>query len=267
MSGIVWVCATLMIYLRTNSFRYFCTLVLGLLGSIILGGGIYGLGTAQREWPSIAEIDFNLEYGPLPPNAAVEQSLGNLPLPVTRVAVWVSEPISGSRAVIRILQTSNAGQTLVFEQVVHVEPSGRAAIAIPPHVTIRGSGFSIQLINPAGSPATIYVQANRVNGYPAGIASINGDIGNGGNDLVFQIWRRATPRTVMAALLGTSIDGLAFLAASCLVFAVGLVWISRWASYQVGGTTLDTVVLVILGSALIAWSILGVFRLLEPWKL
>ena len=238
-----------------------------LVGLIALASGIYALATAEREWPSVAPIDFNLEYGPLPPSAAAEQSLGDMPQPLTKAAVWVDRPASGVKAIVRILQKSDSEQTVLFEQLVDVEPSGKAAIEIPPHVSVVGSGIIIQVANPGDSPAPIYLRGNRVDGYPAGQASINGDPGSGDNDLVLQLWRRSTPRSVLTSMLRTPVAGLLFLAATAAALAIGMGWVSRWAARMVGGALPEIVIAALFIAGLSAWVLFGVFNALEPWPL
>ena len=139
--------------------------------------------------------------------------------PLTKVAVWFDEPAPGIKTIVRILQGSGSGQTVLFEQLVDVEPSGKAAIEIPPHVSVVGSGIIIQAANPQDSPGPIYLQGNRVDGYRDGRASINGDPGSRANDLVLQLWRRSTPRSVLMSTLRTPAGNLLFLAATAAALA------------------------------------------------
>lgn len=251
--------------LRINKWRRIWTPVAAFLGLIVLLAGLYALGTAEREWPSVAKIDFNLEYGPLPPSAAAEQSLGAVPEPLTKAAVWFKEPRPGMRAIIRILQSSSSGLTVLFEQFVDIEPSGRAVIEIPSHIPVVGSGIIIQAVNPRDSRGSIHLQANRIDGYPSGQASINGDIGGGTNDLVMQLWRRSTPRSVLTSMLGASAAGVLFLAATAAVCSIGIAWISRSAARRVGGALPEVAAVALLIGGSIAWTLFGIFTALEPW--
>lgn len=238
-----------------------------LVGLVALLSGVYALATAEREWPSLPAIDFNLEYGPLPPGAAAEQSLGDMPEPLTKAAVWIDRPASGVRAIVRILQKSGSGQTVLFEQLVDVEPSGEAAMGIPPHVSVVGSDMVIQVVNPADSPVPIYLRGNRVDGYGDGQASINGDPGSGDNDLVLQVWRRSTPRSVLMSMLRTPVVSLLFLAATAAALIIGAGWVSRRAARMAGGALPEAAIaaLIIAGSS--TWVLFGVFSALEPWPL
>ena len=243
------------------------TLPAALVGLVALVSGIYALATAEREWPSVPEIDFNLEYGPLPPGAAAEQSLGDLRQPLTKVAVWFDEPAPGIKTIVRILQGSGSGQTVLFEQLVDVEPSGKAAIEIPPHVSVVGSGIIIQAANPQDSPGPIYLQGNRVDGYRDGRASINGDPGSRANDLVLQLWRRSTPRSVLMSTLRTPAGNLLFLAATAAALAIGAGWASRWAARRAGGALPEAAIAALLIAGSSTWVLFGVFNALEPWTL
>ncbi len=258
-------CATTATENGSDRSRRPWTLVAALPALVVLVVGLYALGTAEREWPSVANIDFNLEYGPLPPSAAAEQSLGDLPQAITKAAVWVSEPEPGIRAIVRILRRSGSGLTVVFEQIVDVEPSGRAAIEIPPHVSVVDSGIVIQAVNPGDSLGAIYLQGNRVDGYPNGQASINGDIGSGSNDLVLQLWRRSTPRSFLISILRTSAGGVMFLAATAAVFAVGIGWISRRASRRVGRALPEAAMVALWIAGSTTWALFGIFSAIEPW--
>ena len=243
------------------------TLPAALVGLVVLVSGMYALATAEREWPSVPEIDFNLEYGPLPPTAAAEQSLGDVRQPLTKAAVWVDQPVPGIKVIVRVLQKSGSGQTVLFEQLVDIEPSGKAAIEIPTHVSVVGSGIVIQVANPQDSPGPIHLQGNRVDGYRDGQASINGDPGSGANDLVMQLWRRSTPRSVLTSMLRASAVSLLFLGATAAALAIGAGWASRWAARLAGGALPEaaTVALLLAGSS--AWALFGVFNALEPWAL
>ena len=238
-----------------------------LVGLITLLSGGYALATAEREWPSVPAIDFNLEYGPLPPGAAAEQSLGDMPEPLTKAAVWIDRPTSGVRAIVRILQKSGSEQTVLFEQLVEVEPSGEAAIEILPHVSVVSSDIAIQIVNPADSPGPLYLQGNRVDGYRDGQASIYGDPGSGDNDLVLQLWRRSTPRSVLMSMLRTPVVSLLFLAATAAALVIGAGWVSLRAVRMAGGALPDAgiVALLIVGSS--TWVLFSVFNALEPWPL
>ncbi len=238
-----------------------------LVGFVALLSGMYALTTSEREWPSIPAIDFNLEYGPLPPGAAAEQSLGDMPEPLTKAAVWIDRPASAVGAIVRILHKSGSEQVVLFEQLVDVQPSGEAAIGIPSHVSVVGSGIVIQVVNPADSPGPIYLQGNRVDGYGAGQASINGDPGSGDNDLVLQLWRRSTPRSVLMSMLGTPAVSLLFLAATAAALIVGAGWVSLRAARMVGGALPEAVIVALLIAGSAAWVLFGVFNALEPWPL
>ena len=238
-----------------------------LVGLIALLSGAYALATAEREWPSVPAIDFNLEYGPLPPGAAAEQSLGDIPEPLTKAAVWIDRPTSGVRTIVRILQKSGLEETVRFERLVDVEPSGEAAIEIPPHVSVVGSGIAIQIVNPADSPGSLYLQGNRLDGYRDGQASIYGDPGSGDNDLVLQLWRRSTPRSVLMSMLRTPVVSLLFLAATAVALVIGAGWVSLWAVRMAGGALPDAVIVALLIAGSSAWALFGVFNALEPWPL
>ena len=169
------------------------------------------------------------------------------------------------RAIIRILQSGSSGLTVLFEQFVDIEPSGRAVIEIPPHIPVIGSGIIIQAVNPRDSPGSIHLQANRIDGYPSGQASINGDIGGGTNDLVMQLWRRSTPRSVLTSMLGASAAGVLFLAATAAVCSIGIARISRSAARRVGGALPEVAAVALLIGGSIAWTLFGIFTALEPW--
>lgn len=243
------------------------TLPAALIGLVMLVSGMYALASAEREWPSVTEIDFNLEYGPLPPNAAAEQSLGDVRQPLTKAAVWVDQSAPGIQAIVRVLEESGSERTVLFEQLVDIEPSGEAAIEIPPHVSVVGSGVIIQIANPQDSPGPFYLQGNRVDGYRDGQASINGDSGSGANDLVMQLWRRSTPRSILTSMLRTSAVSLLFLVATAVALAIGAGWASRWAARRAGGALPEAAIAALLFAGSSAWALFGVFNALEPWTL
>ena len=245
------------------------TLPAALVGLVLLVSGLYSLATAEREWPSVPKIDFDpeFEYGPLPANTSAEQSLGDIPQPLTKVAVWVDEPAPGVKVIVRVLQESGSGQILLFEQLVDVEPSGEAAVEIPPHVSVVGSGVIIQAANPEDALGPIYLQASRVDGYPDGQSSINGDLGNGDNDLILQLWRRSTPRSVLMSILRTPAASLLFLAATATALAIGAGWASRRAARIGGGALAEATIVALLIAGSSVWVLFGVFNALEPWTL
>ncbi len=240
--------------------------LVALLGLMIFGSGLYGLGTATREVEAIGPIDWNLEYGPVLPTGSVEQSLGDMSDPVRRITAWVVEPMAGSRLNGRLLRRTDAGPASLFEEILDVGAEGRVDLEIPAHVAASGSGLVIQFVNPAGSPGPMSMRGNRSDAYANGRASIDGDAGDGMTDLVFQMWRAVTPRSIAAAAIAASAMSIVFFAAYAImvVIAAGL-FLRRLSDRNRGGWPMTSAVALILAGA-VSWAAFGVFQIFEPWR-
>lgn len=249
-----------------GQFSVVPAVLVALVGLIIFGSGLYGLSTASREAEAIGPIDWNLEYGPVLPTGSIEQSLGDMPDPVRRITAWVVEPRVGSRLNGRLLRRTDTETALLFEESFEIDANGRVDVQIPAHIAASGSGLVIQFVNPTGSPGSISMRGNRSDAYANGRSSIDGDAGDGSTDLVFQLRRIVTPRSIAAAAIGASVMSIVFFAASAtmLVIAAGL-FLRRLSERIRGGRPMASAIALVVAGAL-SWTALGIFQIFEPWR-
>ena len=239
-------------------------LVLAVSLVALLAGG-YSLAAAERVWPVVPAYESNLSYGPVPPGGAVEQTFPSPPSPMRRVDVWLLDAEPGQEFVMRLLEPERIGSKLWVDRRVAADESGRVSLEIPGTVAPSADFFAVQVVNPLTAGDAVTVQANRTDPYPAGRGAIYGDPGTGRNDLVFQIWRRITPRVVLAEALAAPGIGRAFLIGSGVAGLLLVGWTASWVARRGGRQWVWAASTSVSGLALMVWIGRLGFETLAAW--
>ena len=176
------------------------------------------LASAERQWPTFPTYAFNLDYGPAFAGGSLEQTFAAPATPLRSIEVRAVSPWPAA-VIVRLRDVGDPAAPLLVESSVKVAGDGVIRLEPPGTVDTSGRLLQVQVINPPESLTPLILQANRINPYAAGQATLGGDAGAGTVDLVMQTWRRVTPTALAVEVLRAHALGALFAVASAIVVA------------------------------------------------
>ena len=185
------------------------------------------LARTERQWPTFPTYAFNLDYGPAFAGGSLEQTFAAPATPLRSIEVRAVSPWPAA-VIVRLRDVGDPASPLLVESAVQVAGDGVIRLEPPGTVNTSGRLLQVQIINPPESLTPLILQANRINPYSAGQATLGGDAGAGTVDLVMQTWRRVTPTALAVEVLRAHALGALFALASAIVVAsLALLWMRR----------------------------------------
>ena len=220
------------------------------------------LAGAERQWPTFPTYAFNLDYGPAFAGGSLEQTFAAPATPLRSIEVRAVSSWPDA-VIVRLRDVGNPAAPLLVESGIQVAGDGVIRLEPPGTVDTSGRLLQVQVINPPESLIPLVLQANRINPYAGGQATLGGDAGAGTVDLVMQTWRRVTPTALAVEVLRAHALGTLFAVATAIVAAcLALAWVRGRLALRSRSVVAAAALLVI--AAGLALARVG-FEALAPW--
>ena len=188
---------------------------------------LIALARTEREWPAFPVYAANLDFGPVFEGELLEQTLVAPPTPLREIRLYSVSPWPAT-VVVRLRDAAHSSDALLLESETRVSDDGTIRVRIPGTLDTSRRLLRIQVVNPAGSPAPLTLQASRTDPYPRGRAAARDDPGAGNVDLVLRTWRRVTPAALAGEVWRAHAPGAVFAVATLgLLAGLLLCWLRR----------------------------------------